>query len=84
MSADELEARVRAAETKADKAVEVAMTAIAVQRNLQTALEKGHEQMGEMLAASRQMARLAESMAQHALGGLPRTRTPTPTLRTTP
>jgi hypothetical protein len=78
---EEFERRLRQAEEKADKAAEVAMMAITVQRNLHSALEKSHEQMGEMLAASRAMARLTEALAQHVLGGLPslpRTSTPRP------
>lgn len=78
MTIDELEARLRATEDKADRAAEIAMTAVAVHRNLFVALEKGHEQMAEMLIASRQLSRLAESLAQSVLGGLPRTKTPMP------
>lgn len=75
---EEFERRLRSAEEKADKAAEVALEAISVQRSLQTALERGHDQMGEMLAASRAMVRLTESLAQHVLGRLPRTSTPRP------
>lgn len=80
---DQLEARLAAAEAKADRAAEVALAAVATHRSLQIALEKGHEQMGEMLAATRQMAALTESLARHVLGGnapLPRTKTPSPVL----
>lgn len=67
MNNEEIERRLRAAEEKADRAAEVALAAIASQKSLHEALEKSHQQMGEMLSAYKHISRLAETLATSIL-----------------
>ena len=67
MSNEDLELRVKAAEEKADHAAEVAMASIASMRSLHDALERSHQQMGDMLIASKQISKLAEHLAGFVL-----------------
>jgi len=67
MSTEEIERRIKSAENKADHAAEIAMAAIEAQRSLHSALESAHQQMGEMLAASKHISKLAESLARFVL-----------------
>ena len=52
---------------RADRAAEIALTAVETQKHFQAALEGSHTQMGEMLAATRKMTGLVETLARAAL-----------------
>lgn len=74
MQLDELRSHVKAAEATAHRAEDraaqassIALAAIENQRHAQTALEASHTQMGEMLAMTRKMTNLMETLASSVL-----------------
>ena len=61
------EARATQAQDRADHAASVALGAVESIKHFQSALEAGHSQMGEMLAAQRKMVGVVEMLARATL-----------------
>lgn len=66
-----LEARVTRAENKADAAAEIALGSVETIKHFQTALEHGHAKESEVLAATRKMVNIVESLARQVLKNAP-------------